>query len=90
MRGARWKAFYDEENGLKDMFGTIRATYLDRLAKTEPHKVDQLQILALAHKVTQQVEDMVTAIIANGEFAQASKEYTSKIQAIPEAKRRRL
>lgn len=90
LRGGRWKAFYHEEDGLKDMFAVIRATYLERLALTDPHKLDQLQILALAHKVTQQVEDMVKAIVSNGDFAQASKEYTSKIQAIPEAKRRRL
>lgn len=90
IRGGRWKAFYNEDGGLKDMFAEIRGVYLDRLAKTEPHKVEHLQILALAHKVTQQVEDMVTAIIHGAEFAQAAKEHTSKIQAIPEAKRRRL
>lgn len=90
MRGRRWKVFYEEEGGLRDMLETIGQTYLERLSHVDPWKVDQLQVLAMAHKVTQQVDGMVRAIIGGAEVAQAAKEYTTKMQALPEAKRRRL
>lgn len=87
-RGRRWSAFYHEDGGLKDMLAQIKATYLERLASVDPNNTDQLQVLALAHKVTQQLDGMVLSIINGAEVAQASAEYTSRMQAIPKARRR--
>ena len=87
-RGRRWQAFHEEEGGLKDMLATIKATYLERLASVDPANVDQLQVLALAHKVTCQLEGMVQAIVSGADAAQAALDYTSKMQSIPAAKRR--
>ncbi len=89
-RGKRWALFYDEAGGLKDMLATIKGTYLERLAAVDPANVDQLQVLALAHKVTVQLEGMVQAVISTGTAADAAREWTSKMQAIPAAKRRYL
>lgn len=88
MRGRRWDVFFNEDGGLKDMLAEIHGTYLDRLSKVEPSNVAQLQVLALAARVTRELEGMVRTIIAGGNVAQAAKEYTTRIQSIPEAKRR--
>lgn len=87
-RGRRWEAFYNEEGGLKDMLETIRQTYLDRLAHVDPANADQLRILATAHRVSREFEGMIRSIISGADVAQASKDYTAKMQAIPEAARR--
>lgn len=87
-RGRRWAAFYGEDGGLKDMLDEIKETYLTRLASVDPGNVAQLQILATAHKVTVQLEGMVNAVVRGAEVAQAANEYTTRMQAIPAAKRR--
>jgi len=88
LRGNRWRAFYNEDDGLKDMLATIKATYLERIAACNPMDVEQLRVLATAHKVTTQLEGMVRAIIDGADVAQASKEWTTKMQQIPAAARR--
>jgi hypothetical protein len=87
-RGARWRAFFDEDGGLKDMLVEIQATYLERLAAVDPANVSQLQVLAMAHRISKEFEAMIRAVIAGGEVAQAAKEYATRMQAIPEAARR--
>lgn len=87
-RGARWNAFLNEEGGLGDMLAEIQRTYLERLAATDPGNTEQLRVLAMAHRVSKEFEGMIRAIIAGGEVAQKAKEYSSRIQAIPEAARR--
>ena len=90
MRGRRWQAFYDEDGGMRDMVDAIGRTYLERMAAVDPWNVEQLQILALAHKVTQQLDGMVKAIVGGAEVAQAAQEYTTRMQGLPASKRRRL
>jgi hypothetical protein len=88
MRGRRWDAFFNEEGGLKDMLAEVQRTYLERLSAVEPSNVTQLQVLALAARVTRELEGMVRTIVSGGNVAQAAKEYTTRMQAIPDAKRR--
>lgn len=87
-RGRRWEAFFEEDGGLRDMFETIRTTYLERLSQVEPWETDKLSKLAMAHKITQQVEGMVRSIISNADVQQAARDYADKIEKIPAQKRR--
>lgn len=89
-RGRRWQAFYEEDGGLRDMIADIGRTYLERMAQVDPWNAEQLQVLALAHKVTQQLDGMVKAVVGGADVAEAAKEYMTRMQAIPAAKRRRL
>lgn len=89
-RGRRWQAFYHEDGGLNDMFDQVSQTYLARLSHVNPWDTDQLQILALAQKINEQYRGMVQAIVSGADVAQAAKEWTTKMQALPQAKRRRL
>lgn len=88
MRGRRYEVFFNEEGGLKDMLAEIQQTYLERLSAVEPSNVAQLQVLALAARVTRELEGMIRTIMSGANVAQAAKEHASRMQAIPEAKRR--
>lgn len=87
-RGRRWEAFWNEDGGLKDMLVEIQATYLERLAAVDPANTEQLRILAMAHRVSKEFEGMVRAIIGGADVAQAAKDYSTRMQAIPAASRR--
>lgn len=87
-RGRRWEAFWNEDGGLQDMLVEIQATYLERLAAVDPANTEQLRILAMAHRVSKEFEGMVRAIIGGADVAQAAKDYTTRMQAIPAASRR--
>lgn len=87
-RGRRWEAFYNEEGGLRDMLATIQRTYLERLSHVEPGNTPQLQVLALAARVTRELDGMVQAVIADANVAERAQEYTTRMQAIPAAQRR--
>ena len=89
-RGRRWQAFYDEDGGLKDMLAEIQALYLERIAIVDPSNTEQLQILAMAHRVSREFDGMIRAIIGGADVAEKAKEYTTRMQAIPAAARRRL
>ena len=87
-RGRRWRAFFDEDGGLKDMLVEIQATYLERLAAVDPSNTAQLQVLATAHRISKEFEGMIRAIINGADVAQAAKEYATRMQQIPAAARR--
>lgn len=89
-RGRRWQAFYEEDGGIKDMLATIRGVYLERLAATDPANTEGLRILALAHRVSAEFENMVTAIVAGADVAEKAREYSTRMQGLSAAARRRL
>lgn len=89
-RGRRWQAFYDEEGGIKDMLAEIRSVYLTRIAACDPNNTEGLRILALAHRVSVEFDDMIRSIIAGADVAEKAKEYTTRMQGLSPAARRRL
>ena len=89
-RGHRWKLFYDEEGGLRDILEGLRVAYLERLSAVEPWETDKLTKLAIASRVTQAVDDEVRSIIEAGKVSGDRREHIRKIEAIPAAKRRWL
>lgn len=89
-RGRRWQAFYTEDGGIKDMLAEIRSVYLSRLAATDPSNIAGLQVLAQAHRISIEFEGMITSIIAGADVAEKAKEYTTRMQGLSAAARRRL
>tara|TARA_R110002074_G_scaffold262994_2_gene435124 strand:- start:10401 stop:10703 length:303 start_codon:yes stop_codon:yes gene_type:complete len=89
-RGQRWAAFYAEEGGLRDILTAIGATYIERMSSVEPWETDKLAKLAMANKITKQIDVFVQEIIGTGKVAQAAQRHAEKIEQIPERKRRLL
>lgn len=84
----RWAAFYEEPGGLREMMGTIRAEYFRRMSSVEPWQVAQLANLAIAAKVTEQLDAMIQSIARDGKIAEAADRQAEKIASIPDYKRR--
>ena len=87
-RANRWKPFYAEEGGLKDILAYIGETYLKRMSQVEPWETEKLAKLAMANKITQQIDAMVQAIINDGKLQEHVQKRVKMIEAIPHKARR--
>lgn len=87
-RGQRWKLFYEEEGGLRDILADIGRTYIERMSLVEPWETEKLSKLAMANKIVGQLDSVVREIIASGQVAEHAKAHTKKIESLPAAKRR--
>lgn len=87
-RGHKWQAFYNEDGGLKDMLDEIERTYLERMANVSVGNLEALQVMQIAFKVAQEFRGMIQTIVSGAATAEAAKEYATRMQAIPAAKRR--
>ena len=87
-RANRWKPFYAEEGGLKDILTYIGETYLKRMSQVEPWETEKLAKLAMANKITQQIDAMVQAIINDGKVQEHVQKRVKMIEAIPHKARR--
>ena len=87
-RANRWKPFYAEEGGLKDILAYIGETYLKRMSQVEPWETEKLAKLAMANKITQQIDAMVQAIINDGKVQEHVQKRLKMIEAIPHKARR--
>lgn len=87
-RANRWKPFYAEEGGLKDILAYIGETYLKRMSQVEPWETEKLAKLAMANKIVQQVDAMVQAIINDGKVEEHAQKRVKQIESIPHARRK--
>jgi len=90
VRAQRWREFYEEEGGLRDMLAEIRNAYLLRMADVEPWETGKLAKLAIAHKVSEQVDGFVASIFADGAVELNARHHANRIADLPERKRRWL
>ena len=86
----RWKTFYEEEGGLRDILSGLRVAYLERMSSVEPWETDKLMKLAVASKVTQAIDSEIRAIMDAGKVEETRREHIKKIDKIPVAKKRWL
>jgi len=89
-RARRWKAFYDEESGLKDILASLRTAYLERMGGVEPWETDKLVKLSVASKVVVAIDSEIQSIIAAGRIAEQHNEHLKRIDKLPAAKKRWL
>lgn len=87
-RAQRWKLFYEEDGGLKDIIQDIATAYIERMALVEPWETDKLSKLAIANRVTLEIGKCVQAIIAEGQVAEHARDNVRRIEQIPVARRR--
>lgn len=87
-RGSRWLGFYNEEGGLRDMLGAIRASHFQAMSEAEPWEVAKLANLAIAAKQVESLNAMILTIINEGKVAEAAQKHTDQIASLPDFKRR--
>lgn len=89
-RANRWRDFYQEDGGLRDVLDTLRNAYLDRAADLMPNDTAALLKLGMARKIVDQVDQHITSIIGAGKIEQAAQDHADRIAKLPEARRRFL
>lgn len=81
-RGQRWEVFYSEEDGLHDMFTSLRRDYFTKVGELSPGDTESLKALAMADRVVREVERKVQSVIETGKIRGKDKEHANKIAAI--------
>ena len=89
-RAHRWREFYEEEGGLKDVLETLRRAYFDRAGELMPGDTAALLKLGMAAKIVEQVETHIRHILTAGRLEQAAQDHAERIAKLPEARRRFL
>ena len=87
-RAHRWKAFYEEEGGIGDMFARLTLELTSQAANVEPWETDKLKKIGLSFALTRQLQAMVAGITADGQLAEHVAERANRMANVPEAKRR--
>lgn len=86
-RAARWKAFYDEDGGLRDVIDAMCRAYFDRHASLGVREHDKHYALSLAAKVAREIEGHIRGIVDTGKIDE-HRAHARRIEDLPAVKRR--
>lgn len=86
-RASRWKAFYEEPGGLRDVIDGMCHAYFERHASLGVKEHDKQYALSLAHKVAREMETHIKGIVDSGTI-EAHRAHARRIEELPAAKRR--
>lgn len=86
-RAGRWKAFYDEEGGLRDVLDGMCQAYFERHASLGVKEHDKQYALSLANKVARELQAHIVAIVETGKLEE-HRAHARRIEELPAAKRR--
>lgn len=89
-RANRWREFYEEEGGLKEVLDTLRHAYFERAGELMPGDTAGLLKLGMAAKIVAQVDGHIRHILTAGRLEQAAQDHAERIAKLPEARRRFL
>lgn len=89
-RANRWREFYEEEGGLKDVLRALREAYFERAGALMPGDTAALLKLGMAAKIIDQVDAHIHHILTAGRLNQAAQDHAERIARLPEARRRFL
>jgi hypothetical protein len=89
-RAARWREFYEEEDGLRAILETLRRAYFEKAGDLMPGDTAALLKLGMAARIVEQVDAHVRQILDAGRIEQAAQDHAARIAKLPEARRRFL
>lgn len=89
-RAHRWREFYEEDGGLRDVLGTLREAYFARAGELMPGDTAALLKLGMAAKIVEQIDAHIRQILSAGRIEQAAQDHAERIAKLPEARRRFL
>lgn len=86
-RAGRWKAFYEEKGGLRDVIDDMCLSYFERHASLGVRDHDKQYALSLANKVAREIEAHIKSIVDTGTI-EAHRAHAKRIEELPAPKRR--
>ena len=81
-RGQRYQAFYEEEDGLRDMIFALRRDYFEKVGQLTPGDTAGLQALGMADRIAREIERKVQNVIETGRIRANDRAHAEKISNI--------
>ncbi|WP_152682352.1 hypothetical protein [Sphingopyxis sp. C-1] len=81
-RSDRWRSFYEEDGGLRDMLLDLRRAYFERAAALGARDTDGLWKLSIASKLVDELDRHVGAVIGAGDIAAQQDEHLARIRKV--------
>ena len=81
-RGQRYQAFYEEEDGLRDMISALRRDYFEKVGQLTPGDTAGLQALGMADRIAREIERKVQTVIETGRIRANDRAHAEKISNI--------
>ncbi len=81
-RSDRWRAFYEEDGGLRDMLLDLRRAYFERAGQLGARDTDGLWKLSIASKLVDELDRQVGAIIGSGDIAARQEEHLARVRKV--------
>lgn len=81
-RGQRYQAFYEEEDGLRDMIAALRRDYFEKVGQLTPGDTAGLQALGMADRIAREIERKVQTVIETGRIRANDRAHAEKISNI--------
>ena len=81
-RGQRYQAFYEEEDGLRDMIASLRRDYFEKVGQLSPGDTDGLRALGMADRIAREIERKVQTVIETGRIRGNDRAHAEKISNI--------
>lgn len=81
-RADRWRAFYEEDGGIRDALELLRRAYFERAAELPVRDTAGLQKLSIASKLVEELDRHVLNIIASGDIAGQQKQHLARIEKV--------
>lgn len=86
-RADRWRAFYEEDGGLRDLIASMRQAYFERHASLGLSDTDKHYALSMADKIASEIEQHFKRVIDTGVLDE-HRSHARRIEALPAARRR--
>lgn len=81
-RASRWKAFYEEDGGIREVIADIRAQYFAKASSLGVKDTDALLKLSMADKIAQEIDSYFQGIIAGGTVEAERAEHAKRIAKV--------
>lgn len=81
-RSDRWRAFYNEEGGLREGLEGLQRAYFERAAELGVKDTAGLQKLSIASRLVDELDRHIQNIIASGDIAVTQDEHLARIRKV--------
>lgn len=81
-RAERWRNFYEEDGGLREVIADMRAQYFEKAAGLGVRDTDALLKLSMADKILREMDSYFQGIIKGGQVAADRAAHAQRIAKV--------
>ena len=73
-RGEQWRAFYEEEGGLRDMLDAMRVEAFEAASDLPPEETDKIYYWSMSDRITRRLQQRIVRVIPPGQVEAERRE----------------